>query len=63
MSEHTINVRWSRGATTAADFASKCYMRNHEWTLDSGPVIAAAASPHVVPLPWTNRALRPSSGN
>jgi organic hydroperoxide reductase OsmC/OhrA len=54
MSEHTINVRWSRGATLPSDFVGKRYMRNHEWTLDSGVVLAAAASPHVVPLPWTN---------
>lgn len=54
MSEHTLNLRWSRGSTTPADFSAKRYSRCHEWRLDSGAVLAAAASPHVVPLQWTN---------
>jgi organic hydroperoxide reductase OsmC/OhrA len=54
MSEHTITVRWSRGATEPAEFTKKRYSRIHEWQLDGGPVIAAAASPHVVPMQWTN---------
>lgn len=54
MSEHTINVRWARGATTPDEFAKKRYSRVHEWQLDGGPVIPAAASPSVVPMQWTN---------
>lgn len=36
------------------DFARKKYHRAHTWRFDGGIELKAAASPSVVPLPWTS---------
>ncbi|MEZ5460564.1 OsmC family protein [Dokdonella sp.] len=48
MSEHTAVIEWNRDS---ADFANDTYSRAHRWTFDGGAVVAASASPHVVPVP------------
>ena len=53
MSEHTCTVSWSRGG---AAFIDNRYSRAHEWRFDGGAVVAASASPHVVPLPFADAA-------
>ena len=35
------------------DFARKRYLRTHRWIFDGGIEVKAAASPSVVPKPWT----------
>jgi organic hydroperoxide reductase OsmC/OhrA len=49
MSTHTATIRWQR----EGDFARKKYFRAHRWSFDGGIEVRAAASPHVVPRPWT----------
>lgn len=46
MSEHRARIRWQRDD---APFIDQRYSRAHRWEFDGGAVIAAAASPHVVP--------------
>lgn len=48
MSEHLATVRWNRGN---ADFGANKYSRAHDWEFDGGAVVAASASPDIVPLP------------
>lgn len=50
MSLHTATIEWKR----EGDFARKKYQREHVWKFDGGIEVRAAASPHVVPLPWTS---------
>ena len=52
MSSYTATVRWSRNG--AEGFAKGQYSRAHEWAFDGGAVVPASASPHVVPLPWSD---------
>jgi organic hydroperoxide reductase OsmC/OhrA len=54
VSSYTVSVRWSRNS--AEGFAKGQYSRAHEWAFDGGAVVAASASPHVVPAPWSNTA-------
>ena len=54
MSRYTATVRWKRGSD--GDFAKGQYSRAHEWAFDGGAVVAASASPHVVPKPWSDEA-------
>ncbi|HEV8407295.1 MAG TPA: OsmC family protein [Sphingomicrobium sp.] len=49
---HTATIRWSR--TGDGDFTKGQYSRAHEWLLDGGARVAASASPHVVPPPWSD---------
>jgi organic hydroperoxide reductase OsmC/OhrA len=49
MSTHTATIRWKRDG----EFARKKYQRAHRWHFDGGVEVPAAASPHVVPKPWT----------
>ena len=51
MSEHTATVAWQRGSDT---FEKGRYSRAHEWHFDGGTVVAASASPDIVPAPWSN---------
>lgn len=53
MSTHTATVAWRRGDEP---FAGGRYSRRHEWRFDGGAVVAASASPHVVPPPWSDAA-------
>ena len=52
MSSYTATVRWSRNGVEG--FAKGQYSRAHEWAFDGGAVVPASASPHVVPLPWSD---------
>jgi len=54
MSTHTATIRWS--CSCAGDFAKGHYSRAHEWAFDGGAVVAASASPHIVPGPWSDAA-------
>jgi len=54
MSTHTATIRWSRDG--AEGFAKGQYSRAHEWAFDGGTVVAASASPHIVPAPWSDAA-------
>jgi organic hydroperoxide reductase OsmC/OhrA len=57
MSEHSATIRWSRAPSTSpAAFTGKRYSRVHEWRFDGGAVVAAAASPHIVPPEHTDAA-------
>jgi organic hydroperoxide reductase OsmC/OhrA len=49
MSLHRATVEWKR----EGDFARKKYQRAHRWRFDGGVEVRAAASPSVVPKPWT----------
>lgn len=49
---HTATIRWSR--TGEGDFTKGQYSRAHEWLFDGGAKVAASASPHIVPAPWSD---------
>jgi organic hydroperoxide reductase OsmC/OhrA len=49
---HTATIRWSR--TGNGDFTKGQYSRAHEWRFDGGARVAASASPHIVPAPWSD---------
>ncbi|RUS97615.1 hypothetical protein DSM106972_083520 [Dulcicalothrix desertica PCC 7102] len=53
MSEHIAIVEWKR---SQAKFTDNKYSREHTWRFDGGIEIAASASPHVVPVPYSNPA-------
>ncbi len=48
MSTHVATIRWQRNADT---FVDDQYSRGHSWEFDGGAVVAASASPAVVPRP------------
>jgi organic hydroperoxide reductase OsmC/OhrA len=52
MSTYTATIRWSREGSP--DFAKGQYSRAHSWSFDGGITLAASASPHIVPAPWSN---------
>lgn len=54
MSTYTATVRWSH--TGNGDFTEGQYSRAHEWAFDGGAVVPASASPHFVPVPWSDPA-------
>ena len=54
MSNHTATIRWS--ASPGEEFGRGQYSRKHEWRFDGGAVVAASASPHIVPAPWSDAA-------
>jgi organic hydroperoxide reductase OsmC/OhrA len=54
MSTYTATIRWSRDG--AQGFAKGQYSRAHQWAFDSGAVVPASASPHIVPAPWSDPA-------
>ena len=52
MADHVATVEWrSDGA-----FREGRYSRAHRWSFDGGAVVAASASPHVVPEPMSDPA-------
>lgn len=53
MHEHEASVFWQRGD---ARFTDNRYSRIHEWRFDGGAVVPAAASPAIVPVPYTSAA-------
>lgn len=54
MSEHQATIAWKRH--DQATFTDNRYSREHTWQFDGGTEIAASASPHVVPVPYSNAA-------
>jgi organic hydroperoxide reductase OsmC/OhrA len=50
MATYTANIRWDRGE---AAFVDNRYSRAHAWLFDGGVTVAASASPHVVPAPYS----------
>lgn len=47
---HGARVVW----TSTGDFAQGQYSRAHEWQFDGGAIVAASASPAIVPVPFSN---------
>ena len=54
MSSHYATIRWF--ASPGEDFAKGQYSRAHSWNFDGLTNVAASASPHIVPAPWSNAA-------
>ncbi len=50
MSEYVATIRWRRGDQM---FTDNKYSRGHEWAFDGGIMVAASASPDIVPLPMS----------
>jgi organic hydroperoxide reductase OsmC/OhrA len=53
MAEYTAELLWERGEQ---DFLHNRYSRKHLVQFDGGVEFAASASPHVVPMPWSDAA-------
>lgn len=53
MSEHLASIYWKRNQ---AKFTDNRYSREHTWKFDGGTEVLASASPHVVPVPYSNAA-------
>ncbi len=51
MAKYTATIRWQ--LDQEADFLKHRYSRGHTWSFDGGIDVAASASPHVVPLPFS----------
>ena len=51
MSDYFATVEWR---LTEGDFLQGQYSRLHEWRFDNGTTVAATASPHIVPTPWSD---------
>ena len=54
MAHHYATIRWF--ASPGEDFARGQYSRAHSWNFDGLTNVAASASPHIVPAPWSNAA-------
>ena len=54
MASHYATIRWF--ASPGEDFARGQYSRGHSWNFDGLTNVAASASPHIVPAPWSNAA-------
>ncbi len=54
MSEHTAVVAWQR--LDGEVFVDNRYSRRHNVTFDGGASVAISASPHVVPVPFSDPA-------
>jgi organic hydroperoxide reductase OsmC/OhrA len=54
MATHHATIRWF--ASPGEDFARGQYSRAHSWNFDGLTNVAASASPHIVPAPWSNAA-------
>ena len=50
MSHYTATIKWHAGE---ADFTKHKYSRAHHWEFDGGSLVAASASPQIVPEPWS----------
>ena len=51
MAEHRATVRWEQAG---GPFSKRQYSRAHSWSFDGGATVPAAASPHAVPLQFTD---------
>ena len=49
--EYRATISWRR--QESEDFAKGRYSRAHEWRFDGGTILAASASPSVVPAPFS----------
>jgi len=49
--EYAATVSWDR---SGAPFTDNRYSRAHRWTFDGGTSVAASASPHIVPVPFSD---------
>lgn len=54
MSEHSAVVEWRRAG--GEPFVDNRYSRRHAATFDGGAIFPLSASPHVVPLPYSDPA-------
>jgi len=54
MSRHGATVAWTRNADEA--FTDNRYSLAHRWRFDGGAEVPASASPHIVPLPYSEPA-------
>ena len=54
MSTYTATIRWH--GSDPEEYARGRYSRAHQWEFDGGVVAPASASPHVVPLPYSDPA-------
>ena len=52
MATHNATIRWF--ASPGENFAKGHYSRAHSWNFDGGAIVAASASPHIVPMPWAD---------
>ncbi len=52
MSIYTATVSWHNDGS---DFIKRKYSRKHEWAFDGGVIVPASPSPHVVPLPYSEK--------
>ncbi len=50
MSKYAATIKWQRNNE---DFLGNNYSRVHTWQFNGGTEIAASASSHLVPLPWS----------
>jgi organic hydroperoxide reductase OsmC/OhrA len=53
MTEYKATISWKR---SGPDFLQGKYSREHTWSFDGGVTVPASASPHNVPLPYSNPA-------
>jgi organic hydroperoxide reductase OsmC/OhrA len=53
MAQHHATIRWEQGG---GPFAKRQYTRAHTWSFDGGLTIPGAASPHAVPVQFTDPA-------
>jgi organic hydroperoxide reductase OsmC/OhrA len=51
MAEHVAIVRWENQQEI---FIDNQYSRKHHWAFDGGMELPASASPHVVPIPYSD---------
>lgn len=51
MAQHLATIEWQ---LKDGDFSTGRYSRAHTWRFDGGQSVLASASPHIVPLPWSD---------
>ncbi len=51
MASYQATITWQRMPTEV--FIDRRYSRAHQWVFDGGATVAASASPHIVPLPYS----------
>jgi organic hydroperoxide reductase OsmC/OhrA len=53
---YTAETIWRRGEASEEDFVGRRYSRKHRLRFDGGIEVPGSASPHVVPLPYSDAA-------
>ncbi|NQY75313.1 MAG: OsmC family protein [Candidatus Margulisbacteria bacterium] len=51
MTTHMATIKWNRIKDEL--FVDNKFSRGHEWIFDSGTVVEASSSPHIVPIPYS----------